>query len=210
MEKMINKQLNWYFERYGIIGNEQAGFRIERSTSQQVANLAKMSKTHSKQTHPHSSIRGPLECLWFCMERTPYSKTPKSGVKSNMLAWFVSFLAERAIKVKYGNSASQYKLIQTGVPQGTVTSCTLFNLYINDLISELHTIPGIHYLLYADDLVFWTETWKYKTSNKTEKSLNAALKKLELWCSYNNMDINLLKTRYQSFLSHHSISPSLQ
>ena len=212
MEKMINKRLNWYFERYGIIGNEQAGFRIKRSTSQQVAKLSQNIKDALDNKHTLTAVfvdlRSAYDSVW---KELLILKLLKAGVKSNMLAWFESFLAERAIKVKYGNSTSHYKLIQTGVPQGAVTSCTLFNLYINDLISELHTIPGIHCLLYADDLVFWTETSKYKTSTKTEKSLNAALKKLELWCSNNNMDVNLLKTRYQSFsLSHHSISPSLQ
>jgi len=51
----------------------------------------------------------------------------------------------------------------------------LFNLYINDLISELNSIPGIKCLLYADDLVFWTEADKRKTEEKTEQTLNKAL-----------------------------------
>jgi hypothetical protein len=55
----------------------------------------------------------------------------------------------------------------------------LFNLYINDLIGELNSIPGIKFSLYADDLVFWTEIDKRKAEEKTEQTLSKALAMLE-------------------------------
>jgi len=60
--------------------------------------------------------------------------------------------------------------LQAGIPQGAVTSCTFFNLYINDLIGELNSIPDIKCLLYADDLFFWTETDKRKAVENTEQT----------------------------------------
>ena len=66
----------------------------------------------------------------------------------------------QSMQSRYGEHDSKYHILQTGLPQGAVTSCTLFNLYINDLIGELNSIPGIQCLLYADDLVFWTEADK--------------------------------------------------
>jgi hypothetical protein len=33
MERIINTRLNWLLETFNIIANEQAGFRIQRSTS---------------------------------------------------------------------------------------------------------------------------------------------------------------------------------
>ena len=65
----------------------------------------------------------------------------------------------------------KHLILQTGLPKGAVTSCTLFNLYINDLIGELNSLPGIKCLLYADDLVFWTEVDKRKAEEKTEQTL---------------------------------------
>ena len=93
-------------------------------------------------------------------------------------------------KVRYGEHYSKYHILQTGLPQGAVTSCTLFNLYINDLIGELNSIPDIKCLLYADELVFWTETNKRKTEENTEQTLNKALAIREDWCDRNNMKIN--------------------
>jgi len=114
-------------------------------------------------------------------------------------------------KVRYGEHYSKYHILQTGLPQGAVTSCTLFNLYINDLIGELNSIPDIKCLLYADDLVCWTETSKRKAEENTEQTLNKALAILEDWCDRNNMKINTSKTAFQSFsLAHKTIHPRLR
>jgi hypothetical protein len=87
-------------------------------------------------------------------------------------------------------------------------SCTLFNLYINDLIGELNSIPGINCLLYADDRVFWTEVDKVKAEGKTEHILNKAMAVLEEWCERNITKTNNSKTALQSFsLTHKTIHP---
>jgi uncharacterized membrane protein len=72
----------------------------------------------------------------------------------------------------------------------------LFNLYISDLIGELNSIPGIHCLLYADDLVFWTETDKRRAEENTEQILNKALATYKKWCERDNININTSKTAF--------------
>ena len=82
----------------------------------------------------------------------------------------------------------------------------MFNLYVNDLIGELNSIPGIKCLLHADNLVFWTEAGKRKAEEKTEQTLNKALAILEEWCERNNMKINTAEKAFQSFsLAHKRI-----
>jgi len=66
-------------------------------------------------------------------------------------------------------------------------------------------------LLYADDLVFWTEEDKRRAEENTEQILNKALATLEKWCERNNMKINTSKTAFQSFsLAHKTIHPRLK
>jgi len=43
-------------------------------------------------------------------------------------------------------------------------------LYINEVIGELNSTPVIKCLLYADDLVFWTEEDKRKAERKDRKN----------------------------------------
>jgi len=138
-------------------------------------------------------------------------KLLRSGIRSNLIQWLESFISHRACKVRYGEYYSKSHILQAGLPLGAVTSCTLFNLYINSLNGELNSIPGIKCLLYADDLVFWTEVDKRKAEDKTEQTLSKALAILEEWCERNNMKINTSKTAFQSFpLIHKTIHPSLR
>ena len=137
-------------------------------------------------------------------------KLVRCGIRSNILQWLESFISHRACKFRYGECYSKYHILKTGLPQGTVNSCTLFNLYINDLTGELNSVPGIKCLLYADDLVFWTEADKRKAEEEAEQTLNKALAILEKWCERNNMKINTSKTAFQSSLAHKTIHPRLR
>ena len=44
MERIINTRLNWLLETNNIITNEQAGFRIHRSTSEHIVKLSQFIK----------------------------------------------------------------------------------------------------------------------------------------------------------------------
>ncbi|GIY27768.1 reverse transcriptase domain-containing protein [Caerostris extrusa] len=94
-------------------------------------------------------------------------------------------------------------LLQTGLPQGAVLSCILFNAYINDLVQKLKSIHGVKCLLYADDLI-WTVTPKKNLVPLTENLLNQALTSLEKRC-VENMKVNISKT-YENFSLAHKKS----
>jgi hypothetical protein len=102
-------------------------------------------------------------------------KILRFGIRSNLLQWLQSFISHTVCKFRYGECYSEYYILHTGLSQGAVTSCTLFNLYIKDIIGELNPIPLIKCLLYADDLVFWTQVDKRKAEEKTEQTLSKAL-----------------------------------
>ena len=198
MEKLVNNRLSWYFETHGIIANEQAGFRKFRSTSQQVAKLSQHIKdaidNRKVLTATFIDFKSAYDSVW---KENLILKLAKAGIQSNMLNWFISFLSEISCSVRYENSLTKHRILQTGVPRGAAFSCTLFNLYINDLLEELNSVPGINCLLYADDLVFGRKHKKAELT--TERTLNQVLEKLESWCDRNNMNINLAKTKFQSF-----------
>jgi len=60
-------------------------------------------------------------------------KLKNMNTEGNMLTWISRFLDQRWTKVKNGETFSKYKQTKVGLPQGAVTSTTLFNAYINDL-----------------------------------------------------------------------------
>ena len=67
----------------------------------------------------------------------------------------------------------------------------------------LKSVAGVKCLLYADDLVMWTESSKKQAAQHNKHILNLALESLEQWCDKNNMKINLDKTIAVSFSLTH-------
>jgi hypothetical protein len=62
-----------------------------------------------------------------------------------------TFLSQRKFRVSVDNEISTPRDMQVRVPQGSVLSPTLFNLYIND-VPQTH---GVHLVLFADDFCLY-------------------------------------------------------
>jgi hypothetical protein len=143
MERIINTRINWLLETNNIIENEQAGFRIHRSTNKHIAKFSQFIKDalDNKRLLTAVSVdfKSAYDSVW---KENLLLRIIRSGIRSNLLQWLESFISHTACKVRYGEHYSKYHILQTGLPQGAVTSCTLFNLYINDLIGGLNSIPG--------------------------------------------------------------------
>jgi hypothetical protein len=75
---------------------------------------------------------------------------------------------------------SKQRYMQVGVPQGSILSPTLYNLYIND-------IPGVHLALFADDTCLYaTEHKEGYVFRKVQRGLNSMAACCERW----NIKIN--------------------
>jgi len=144
MERIINTRLNWLLETNIMIANVQAGFRIQRSTSEHTAKFSQFIKDALDNKRISTAVfvnfKSAYDSVW---KENLLLKLVRSRIRSNLIHWLESFISHRACKVRYGGYYSKYHILQTGLPQGTVTSCTLCNLYINGLIGELNSIPGI-------------------------------------------------------------------
>ena len=60
-----------------------------------------------------------------------------------MFKFIHSFLSDRLIKVRVGNTLSQLFMQEEGVPQGSVLSVTLFSVAINNILKEV--APSVKY-----------------------------------------------------------------
>ncbi|GFW86190.1 putative RNA-directed DNA polymerase from transposon X-element [Trichonephila clavipes] len=126
-----------------------------------------------------------------------------------MLMWIRNFISQRFSAVRFGNAISSFKQSETGLPQGTVISPILFNIFINDLPDLLASDGLTNTALFADDLAIWCSTPK-RDQSKLNTTLNLTLERLHLWCIENNMTVNLKKTTCQFFtLNRQPFSPQL-
>ena len=77
----------------------------------------------------------------------------KIGCANSTLDWFKSYLTERSQTTTANGFTSSSRIIDCGVPQGSVLGPVLFVIYINNITN---VIGNCRYMLYADDLVVYT------------------------------------------------------
>jgi len=80
--------------------------------------------------------------------------------------FYKSYLNERYFVVKSGSELSSISLIYAGVPQGAISSLTLYNLYK----SNQSTHPSTQIAEYADDKVIYTTNTDPKLASATIKN----------------------------------------
>jgi retron-type reverse transcriptase len=74
-------------------------------------------------------------------------KLSKLEFSTSLIKLISSFLSQRKFRVSVEGEMSTPRVMQAGVPQGSVLSPTLFNMYINDAPQT----KGVHLALFADD-----------------------------------------------------------
>ena len=101
-----------------------------------------------------------------------------------------SYLTDRYQFVYLNGKQSNTKLVQNGVPQGSVLGPLFFLMYINDL--PLHLNDNIENDLFADDASLHTS---HTQIDIIQNNLQDSLDKASEWCSKNSMIIHPEKTK---------------
>ena len=110
-------------------------------------------------------------------------------VKGNMIRFVRSFLSDRLIKVKVGNTLSSPFKLEEGVPQGSVLSVTCFAVAINNVISEISS--PVRASLFVDDLAIYCTAYDAESACRyIQKSINSISK----WAKHNGFKFSTSKT----------------
>jgi len=115
------------------------------------------------------------ECLLF--------KLRHSGIDGRLLAW----LRDRKQRVLLSVATSDIVSITAGVSQGSILGPLLFLVYINDIVTDIHSPIR----LFADDTTLYIEIDDPQCATD---SFNAELAKIQSWANYWLVTFNPLKT----------------
>jgi hypothetical protein len=85
----------------------------------------------------------------------PY-KLPKLEFSTTLIKLISAILSQREVSVSVDGEISASRKTQAGVPQCSVLSPTLYNMYINDALQT----PGVHLALFADDICLYAKARK--------------------------------------------------
>ncbi|KAJ8737185.1 hypothetical protein PYW07_000456 [Mythimna separata] len=158
-ERILHPQLLKYIK----INNAQFGFRAGLSTDMAIYALKNTVKYYnSRNTTVYACFLDLSRAFDTINYKMLWSKMEEAGIPCDVLGLLKYWYGSQTNVVKWGSDgfSKEYKL-ECGVRQGGLTSPTLFNLYVNELIEKLsRSGVGCHMcnqpvnnLSYADDMV---------------------------------------------------------
>ncbi len=201
-ETILKKWLFKHLSSFNLLSDRQYGFRKERSTGDLLAILTNSwSSSLSRFGETFAVALDIAEAFDRVWHKSLISKLPSYGFYPSLCTFISSFLSGRSISAELDGYCSKPKPINSGVPQGSVLSPTLFLLFINDLLS-ITDFP-IH--SYADDFTLhYSITFKSRPSqielhnarlDATER-LTSGLSIISDWGRRNLVSFTASKTQF--------------
>ena len=129
----------------------------------------------------------------------------KYGMSGSVLSWFKSYLSERYQITHIDKIRSSPRLLNSGVPQGSVLGPLQFPLYISP-IEDIIDAHGLHSISYADDNQVYMSV---RPSDKDDftRRLERCLTDLSTWYTTNLLKCNPNETNYIYFSSKFKSNP---
>ena len=204
-EKLVHKRLSSFLEVSNIVYNRQFGFRKGHSTEHALLSMIERIQKTLDKGQVAVGVFVDLQKAFDTVDHDILlSKLQHYGIRGITNQWFYSYLSNRTQLVSVGNSSSDIKSVDYGVPQGSVLGPLLFLIYLNDLHYALHFSEVEHF---ADD------TNLFQFGNSPEilgDRLTLDLQSLTSWLNANKISINSSKTEYIIFSSRFKQAPDLQ
>ena len=156
-EKIIFNNLYSYLETNNLITKNQSGFRPGDSTTNQLLYL--VNEIHEAFENPKSlEVRAVFLDISKAFDKVWHDglifKLKQNGISGSLLKLFENYLLNRKQLVDLNGTYSDYSIIESGVPQGSVLGPLLFLIYINDL--ETNIKSNIKY--FADDTMLFSHS----------------------------------------------------
>ncbi len=158
-ETILNTKFLKHLSSFNLLPNHQYGVRKGRSTGDHRNLLAFLTDYWSSSLIRFGEtfavaldISKAFDTVWH---KALLSKPPSHGFYPTLCSFLSSFLLGRSIVAVINDHCSAFKPINSGVPQGSVLSPTLFLLFINDLLSlnPIHSYADeatLHYSTFFD------------------------------------------------------------
>lgn len=188
-EHLVKNRLEWFIESNQLLSNSQFGFRKGKSTIDSISILT--SDIHI------AFSKNKIVLAAFLDIHSAYDNVNVSNLIKKMkdlnvpeiLTKFVNFmLSERHIHLDLPDGTRLTRVLGKGLPQGSVLSPLLYNIYASDLESSLN---NIHILQYADDLLLY-----YVCQSPVDacRVLNFSLALLKQWLDKNGLELSTEKS----------------
>lgn len=150
-ERIILTRIERHLETTRIIPHEQFGFQKGHSTSHQIVRLVKEVRSNLQQGNSAGLILLDVEKAYDSVWHDAIlHKMLLGNFPLRILKIIRCFLMDRSFRVSVNGHFSDPVRVPFGVPQGSVLSPTLYNIFSADIVK----VDGVQYYLFADDTGF--------------------------------------------------------
>ena len=189
MEHIICSNIFSHLDKYGILCDQQHGFRHKRSCETQLITTINDFATALNNSEQVDAIFLDLSKAFDTVphKRLCY-KLSFYGIRGTLLKWIECFLTDRTQQVIINDKCSDSLPVLSGVPQGSVLGPLLFMCYINDIPNDLKSTIR----LYADDALLYRTIHNDSDVHALQNDLNI----LNTWANEWQMSFNPKKTEF--------------
>ena len=155
IEKVVSAQLNTYLKDNNLLEPCQSAYRQGHSTETALVLVQNDVICAVGQRKAVLLVLLDLSAAFDMVNHQLLIKTLQQlGIRGTMLHWFSTYLVGRLQRIKVNGVTSQPKLLDCGVPQGSVLGPILFTIYTASL-GQLFRQLDVQYHFYADDSQLW-------------------------------------------------------
>ena len=191
LEKIINRRLTEYLEYQKLLAHVQCGFRKFRGTCDHLSRFDTYIRKGLADGQRVTAVFFDLEKAYDMTWRYGILRdVHKVGIRGKMAHYIRNFLEDREFRVRVGSVYSAKKKQQTGVPQGSTLSVTLFALKIDSLSS---VIPReVFSSMFVDDILI---AYSHHNHQEVERTLQNTVNAITDWANYNGFKFSTKKTK---------------
>ena len=197
-EKIISNRIQEFIEDNNIINPWQQAYQPHKEANEHIMIINEyMKKVKENKTLAAlllMDVEKAFDAVWH---NGLLKKLHDMELPSDILRIISSFLTDRTIQVKIGNTLSEVVQLLAGTPQGSILSPLLFILFVNDI----PVTQACQVIQYADDIAIYTS---YRNPRYLEAHLQKQVDELEDWCEDWFIKLNAKKTQLMIITSQNS------
>ena len=190
LERMVHARLSFWIESNNLLNPDQAGFRKNRGTEEQVATVTQYILDGLQKKERTVSIMVDFSRAYDTVWKDGLvAKMARMNIPQCTIKWIRHFLSDRRAFVSWGSTRSRTRIMKEGLPQGSVLAPTLWLIYMNDASDNWP--ESVIRPAYADDLTLATRD---KSIANCERNLQPAINLLSIWAKKWKVTISIPKT----------------
>ena len=178
LEELIKDQIISHLRVNNLISSVQHGFTERRSC---LTNLLITLEMITKAIDEDC----PVDTIYFdfskAFDTVPHyrllQKLKSMGINKTTFLWIKDFLSERRQRVVINGVKSQWGVVKSGVPQGSVLGPILFLIYVSDISDDVSS----NVILFADDTKLYSRVERQEDCHTLQEDINKLVNWSEKW-----------------------------